>query len=341
MPSTICATVGLNAFIHGPESLLTLFTLRTVWSNFEIGDMRFCKSVRELKERQPADTSHSQGEGKPIKTFSSTLTRLETSRTSVGEMPLFTALLQPFSYPQTRFTSSTTSRTVSSTGSDSSNGSIDTLVNYQGITLTCTARRIGPSTSIPVAATAILPNLSTSTATAACDSGGGSVINLCDCFVQLDLHTRAFQRQQSKSVASPREARDSVGCESHPAGAIHRFASPHFDPFATSLPDIMADGILAREPITLSSLPLELLPLLLEPLAGRRGDLASAALVSREWSSIANRLLYRWVRLWGRDLVSFARIRLQVDRKADAQQRRLCPNCSRRSPTLPSFAPSS
>ncbi|GAA5835681.1 hypothetical protein JCM9279_004614 [Rhodotorula babjevae] len=54
-------------------------------------------------------------------------------------------------------------------------------------------------------------------------------------------------------------------------------------------------------PTQLADLPLELLPQLLAPLVSRR-DLVSASLVCRAWRSVAQRLLLRHVRLFGRDL---------------------------------------
>ncbi|GAA5829531.1 hypothetical protein JCM11251_000193 [Rhodosporidiobolus azoricus] len=54
-------------------------------------------------------------------------------------------------------------------------------------------------------------------------------------------------------------------------------------------------------PTTLQDLPVELLPQLLSPLVARK-DLYHASLVSREWREVAQRLLYRHIRLFGRDL---------------------------------------
>ncbi|GAA6026843.1 hypothetical protein JCM8097_005901 [Rhodosporidiobolus ruineniae] len=51
----------------------------------------------------------------------------------------------------------------------------------------------------------------------------------------------------------------------------------------------------------LSNLPLELLPQLLAPLVSRR-DLVNVSLVNREWRLVGQQLLYRWIRLFGRDL---------------------------------------
>lgn len=52
-----------------------------------------------------------------------------------------------------------------------------------------------------------------------------------------------------------------------------------------------------------SQLPLDLLPLILGHLP-KRGDLRRCLLVSHEWRAVAESLLYRWIRLWGKDLVS-------------------------------------
>lgn len=52
-----------------------------------------------------------------------------------------------------------------------------------------------------------------------------------------------------------------------------------------------------------AELPLDLLPLILSHLQ-KRADLARASLVAREWLAVAQPLLFRWIRLWGRDLVS-------------------------------------
>ncbi|SGY40918.1 BQ5605_C003g02443 [Microbotryum silenes-dioicae] len=49
-------------------------------------------------------------------------------------------------------------------------------------------------------------------------------------------------------------------------------------------------------------LPIEVLPLILERLVGRRSDLRHATLVCRQWRAPAERLQYSWIRLWGRDL---------------------------------------
>ncbi|GAA5876525.1 hypothetical protein JCM8547_009415 [Rhodosporidiobolus lusitaniae] len=54
-------------------------------------------------------------------------------------------------------------------------------------------------------------------------------------------------------------------------------------------------------PLGLTDLPLELLPQLLEPLV-RRQDLCAASLVCRAWREVGQSLLFRWVRLFGRDL---------------------------------------
>ncbi|GAA5970010.1 hypothetical protein JCM11641_000232 [Rhodosporidiobolus odoratus] len=51
----------------------------------------------------------------------------------------------------------------------------------------------------------------------------------------------------------------------------------------------------------LTDLPLELLPQLLAPLVNRR-DLYNVSLVCREWRDIGQRLLYRRIRLFGKDL---------------------------------------
>lgn len=50
-------------------------------------------------------------------------------------------------------------------------------------------------------------------------------------------------------------------------------------------------------------LPPELLPDILRHLV-RRQDLYNVSLVNRDWSVIGQKLLYRWIRLFGKDLVS-------------------------------------
>lgn len=54
-------------------------------------------------------------------------------------------------------------------------------------------------------------------------------------------------------------------------------------------------------PLQLANLPPELLPQLLAPLVSRR-DLCSASRVCRAWRPVAQRLLFRHIRLFGRDL---------------------------------------
>ncbi|GAA6001163.1 hypothetical protein JCM10207_007439 [Rhodosporidiobolus poonsookiae] len=54
-------------------------------------------------------------------------------------------------------------------------------------------------------------------------------------------------------------------------------------------------------PASFADLPIELLPQLLSPLV-RRQDLVSCSLVSQEWRNVGQALLYRHVRLFGRDL---------------------------------------
>ncbi|GAA5900207.1 F-box protein [Sporobolomyces salmoneus] len=60
-------------------------------------------------------------------------------------------------------------------------------------------------------------------------------------------------------------------------------------------------------PTSLSDLPPELLPDILSPLV-RRQDLYTICLVSREWRVIGQQLLYRWIRLFGRDLAIAAKL---------------------------------
>ncbi|SCV66965.1 BQ2448_5611 [Microbotryum intermedium] len=55
-------------------------------------------------------------------------------------------------------------------------------------------------------------------------------------------------------------------------------------------------------PTSFQDLPIEVLPLILEPLVGRRSDLRHATLVCRQWREPAERLQYSWIRLWGSDL---------------------------------------
>ncbi|GAA6006561.1 hypothetical protein JCM11491_005006 [Sporobolomyces phaffii] len=54
-------------------------------------------------------------------------------------------------------------------------------------------------------------------------------------------------------------------------------------------------------PTTIADLPLELLPSLLSSLV-RRQDLYNVSLVCREWRFVGQDLLYRWIRLFGKDL---------------------------------------
>lgn len=62
-------------------------------------------------------------------------------------------------------------------------------------------------------------------------------------------------------------------------------------------------------PLTIQNLPPELLPSILSPLV-RRQDLYNICLVNREWRETGQRLLYRWIRLFGRDLVSLLELSL-------------------------------
>lgn len=57
----------------------------------------------------------------------------------------------------------------------------------------------------------------------------------------------------------------------------------------------------ARQLVGFNSLPVELLPLVLDPLAFR-GDLAAACRVSKLWDAVARPLLYRQIRMIGTDL---------------------------------------
>lgn len=50
-----------------------------------------------------------------------------------------------------------------------------------------------------------------------------------------------------------------------------------------------------------SSLPLDLLPTILHHLPNRR-DLRACTLVSRTWNRTATPILYRWIRMFGKDL---------------------------------------
>jgi len=63
--------------------------------------------------------------------------------------------------------------------------------------------------------------------------------------------------------------------------------------------------LLAMSPITLQDLPPELLPSILQNLV-RRQDLHAVCQVNREWREVGQKLLYRWIRLFGRDLVSLS-----------------------------------
>lgn len=54
-------------------------------------------------------------------------------------------------------------------------------------------------------------------------------------------------------------------------------------------------------PADFSSLPLDLLPTILSHL-NKRQDLRTCTLVSRTWNRTATPLLYRWVRIFGKDL---------------------------------------
>lgn len=75
----------------------------------------------------------------------------------------------------------------------------------------------------------------------------------------------------------------------------------------------------ARTPSPLASLPVDLLPSLLEPLAFRRADLRNLCLVNQQWNAVATPLLYRWIRMFGRDLVNTPALFEQL-----AQSPRLC-----------------
>ncbi|GAA5931717.1 uncharacterized protein JCM15063_001549 [Sporobolomyces koalae] len=63
-------------------------------------------------------------------------------------------------------------------------------------------------------------------------------------------------------------------------------------------------------PTLITDLPLELLPNLLAPLV-RRQDLYNVCLVCRAWCSVGQAQLYRWIRLFGRDL-AIASVLFQV-----------------------------
>ena len=54
-------------------------------------------------------------------------------------------------------------------------------------------------------------------------------------------------------------------------------------------------------PADFSSLPLDLLPTILAHLS-KRQDLRACALISRTWNRTATPLLYRWIRMFGKDL---------------------------------------
>ncbi|KAM0792257.1 hypothetical protein ACM66B_004951 [Microbotryomycetes sp. NB124-2] len=52
----------------------------------------------------------------------------------------------------------------------------------------------------------------------------------------------------------------------------------------------------------MADLPVELLPSIIGHLRLRRSDLRRCMLVNRVWSAVAERELYSWIRLWGKDL---------------------------------------
>ncbi|GAA5999318.1 hypothetical protein JCM5350_007445, partial [Sporobolomyces pararoseus] len=58
---------------------------------------------------------------------------------------------------------------------------------------------------------------------------------------------------------------------------------------------------------SISDLPPELLPDILRHLV-RRQDLYNVSLVNRDWSVIGQKLLYRWIRLFGKDLAIAAQL---------------------------------